>query len=651
MSAVGLAIRWAHLASVVLLVGSLATVLLAGRSDRPTARRWEARMIRWARALALAALASAVALLAHQTAVLEARPIAALEARSLLRVLLATQWGIVWLVRASLLVLLAAFVSVRLDVERRADWRAARGEATLLGAGALGALSLAGHAVAVEPDTARAVAVDALHLLAAGVWVGGLLPLAALLRAASRDDGADARPYAVVAARRFSRLALASALALALSGAVNAVLQVGSVPSLVGTPYGRLLLVKLAILVPILGLGAANRTRLVPALAGEAGTVGLPAMRRLALSAIAEATLAAALLGVVAALSFTAPGRHIQPTWPFPFRLSADALAGAPAATSRVLVGSQVAVLGLVGIVAALLLRSRRLPLTVAATIVLGLGVGIGAPPLALDAYPTTYRRPAIPYQAASIAAGAALFQAHCAACHRATEPRGGPPAELVGPRIARHTAGDLFWWITRGIPGAGMPPFGATLSEEQRWDLVNFVRLLAATEAARALGPTIEPERPWLVAPDFTFAVGPTPPRALRDYRGRRIVLLVLYSLPLSRPRLAQLAESYDLLATLGAEVIVVPMDAAPDAIRRLGAEPRMLFPVVTDGAREIVTTYRRFGPARHAEFLVDRQGYLRARWTTDGPPIREVNPLLAEIQELNAEKTLAPAPEEHVH
>jgi putative copper resistance protein D len=127
--------------------------------------------------------------------------------------------------------------------------------------------------------------------------------------------------------------------------------------------------------------------------------------------------------------------------------------------------------------------------------------------------------------------------------------------------------------------------------------------------------------------------------------------VLLVLYTLPASRPRLVQLAGGYPLLGMLGLEVIAVPRDATPDAIRRLGPEtPPILFPVVTEGAREIVAAYDLFSNDPHAEFLIDRQGYLRARWAVDGDPVRPLNVLLAEIQQLNEERPTAAA-DEHVH
>jgi putative copper resistance protein D len=273
-------------------------------------------------------------------------------------------------------------------------------------------------------------------------------------------------------------------------------------------------------------------------------------------------------------------------------------------------------------------------------------------PPLATDAYPTTYQRPSMPYQAGSIAAGAALYARDCAACHGRAGAGDGPAARAFSPpppdlrahHATLHTAGDLFWWITHGR--RAMPAFGH-LEAADRWSLVNYVRALGAAEDARRLSPVIEPERPRVVAPDFAFAVGPTPPRALRDYRGARIVLVVLYTLPASRARVAELAGRYDLLVPLGVEIIAVPTDGAPDAIKRLGADPRIFFPVVTDGAREIVTTYALLAAGPHVEFLVDRQGYLRA---LEAAP-RGTERLLANVQALNEEKVAVEPPAEHVH
>ncbi|HEY7538640.1 MAG TPA: CopD family protein [Methylomirabilota bacterium] len=658
MYALGLAARGFHLASSVLLVGAVAMIVIAGRSDRPTAQGWERRVLAWAWGCALAALASGLVVVGTQAALFEGRPAAALDARAIGRMLLETQSGHVWLVRAGFLVLLAAFLSLRMSVERRADWRAARGEAVLLGIAALVPLAAAGHAAAVEPGTAQTIALDALHVLGAGIWVGGLVPLALLLRAASTDAGADARPYAVLAARGFSRAALVVILLLLITGTALAITHVGSIAGLVGTSYGRLLLAKLALLVLILVLAALNRSVLLGRLGGNGPTIGRPAMRRLAAFVLVEAILALAILAIVAVMSVTPPAQHEPPFWPFSFRLSLSALDGRSVETARALIGSQIGVIGLVALIAGIALRAWRLPLGMVALALLGAGAGLALPPLTIDAYPTTYLRPSVPYQASAITAGAALYQASCAACHGPRGAGDGPagrhlpraPADLRAPHTAQHTAGDLFWWISHGIAGSGMPGFETQLDEEQRWELINYLRALSAGYAARGMGATIERDRRWLVAPDFAFTVGPTPARALKDYRGRT-VLLVLYALPGSRARMTAIAEHEGSLATLGVEVIAVPIDADPDAIRHLGPDPRIMFPVVTEGAETIVAAYRMLAVAPHVEFLIDRQGYIRAV-TRSGGEAGDLDALVTQVKQLNDEKIAAEAaPEEHVH
>jgi len=655
-SVTGLVARTVHLLSSILLVGGAATLLLAGSSDRPTARRWEQWIVRGCTACVLVALVSALLAIAAQTALLEGRAAAALEAAALQRFLLQTQGGTVWLVRVGILFLLGAFLAMRIQIRDRTDWRAARGEIVLLGLIALGLIAGASHAAAVEPGTAGAILADVIHLAAGGIWVGGLLPLALLLRLASRGAGADARPYAVLAARRFSRAALLIVLVLIASGSWSTWLQVGSVSALLGTTHGRLLLAKLGAFAAMLALALWNR-RLVPRLSGQAATVGRPAMQRLSLLVTGEAALAVVVIALVAAMSVTPPARHSEPTWPLSFRYTLDNLVAAPDLKGQVLIGSQVAVLGLVAVVASLLLPWLRLAVALGGAAIVAGGLAVALPPLVSDAYPTTFQRPTTPYHASSIAEGRAVFAEHCVACHGARGAGDGPAAATLNPKppdlrahhVALHTAGDIFWWITHGKPP--MPAFGTTLSVDARWNVVNYVRALSAADAAQLLAPVVQPDKAWLVAPDFSYAVGPTPPRALKDFRGRKIVLLVLYTLPASRPRLVQLAENQGLLSTLDVEIIAVPTDAASDAIARLGADPPIFFPVVTDGAREIVETYRMFAPAAHSELLIDRQGYLRAIATLGGDSTRDANLLLAQVQQLNSEKAPPPPAAEHVH
>ncbi|MGH7347100.1 MAG: hypothetical protein ACREK4_19495, partial [Candidatus Rokuibacteriota bacterium] len=95
--ALGLVARWLHLASSILLVGAAAMIVIAGRSDRATARDWERRVLASAWVWALAAFASGLVVLGVQTALFEGRASAALEAPAIVRVLLETQAGHVWL--------------------------------------------------------------------------------------------------------------------------------------------------------------------------------------------------------------------------------------------------------------------------------------------------------------------------------------------------------------------------------------------------------------------------------------------------------------------------------------------------------------------------------------------------------------------------
>jgi putative copper resistance protein D len=657
VTTLGLTVRAAHLAAAVAVLGAYLALLLAGPPRWPTARVWEGRVAAAARLGLLALLALGLALLALQAAVAEGRAAAVAEPRAWLGMLLQTQGGRIWAVRHGLLVVLTAFVVLAGPAARRSDWIAARGEGTLLAAASLGVLAAAGHAVAVEP-AGPAVGAHALHVVAAGLWVGAAPWLAGLLRVAATESGADARPYAVLAVRRFSRLALGAVLVVGATGLVNTALHVGGVVGLLGTPYGRWLLAKLALIAVLLAVAAVNRWRLLPALGSDGPTVGRPAMRRLAMLLGVEAVLALGVLVIATGLALTPPARHEAPTWPLPFRLDPDRAAD-PAARWRVLAGSQLTVLGLVALACAALAGRRRIGFAVVALLLGAAGLGAALPPLLVQAYPTTYRRPDIPYSVTSILEGAARYREHCARCHGAAGAGDGPdaprlprrPPDLRSRATARRTAGDLFWWTSRGNPAAGMPGFADRLSEEERWALVNYLRALVAADRARDLGPSVASGGPRLAAPDFLFGVGPMTGRRLGEYRGRRHVLLVLYTLPASRERLERLAGGYAVLSALGAEVIAVPRDADPGALQRLGARPPIFFPVVTEGAAEIVEAYRLFGDAPHVEFLVDRQGWIRTRWLASGTPERDFGRLVADVEALNEEPAEAPPADPHVH
>jgi copper transport protein len=87
---------------------------------------------------------------------------------------------------------------------------------------------------------------------------------------------------------------------------------------------------------------------------------------------------------------------------------------------------------------------------------------------------------------AASLAAGEALYQQNCQNCHGATGRGDGPVGVTLNPRPADlsihtepgvHPDGQLFVWISEGFPGSAMPAFQNLLAEEDQWHLVNYIR------------------------------------------------------------------------------------------------------------------------------------------------------------------------------
>ena len=83
-----------------------------------------------------------------------------------------------------------------------------------------------------------------------------------------------------------------------------------------------------------------------------------------------------------------------------------------------------------------------------------------------------------------SVERGGALFATHCASCHGDTGAGDGPLADtLPAPpanftvHVPFHPDGVLYAWISDGIRGTGMPAWADQLSEQDRWDLVNYLR------------------------------------------------------------------------------------------------------------------------------------------------------------------------------
>jgi copper transport protein len=171
--------------------------------------------------------------------------------------------------------------------------RTALGVAAVLAAGVMLVHVEAGHAAAVGGSGRWArILVQWAHFAAAGVWLGGLAALLLGVRGQPSEIKA-------VAVRRFSRVAAFGLAAVAVTGAVRALNEVGSWEGLFSTGYGQIVLLKTGLLLVVAGLGAVNRYRNVP--------VARRSLRGLRRVGGTEVALGAVVLGAAALLATLVP--------------------------------------------------------------------------------------------------------------------------------------------------------------------------------------------------------------------------------------------------------------------------------------------------------------------------------------------------------
>ena len=77
-----------------------------------------------------------------------------------------------------------------------------------------------------------------------------------------------------------------------------------------------------------------------------------------------------------------------------------------------------------------------------------------------------------------AVAAGAKLFEQHCAECHGANADGGKKGPSLRAEEVQQATPGTLFWLLTNGVVRKGMPVW-SRLPEPQRWQLVSYLKSL----------------------------------------------------------------------------------------------------------------------------------------------------------------------------
>ena len=226
-----------------------------------------------------------------------------------------TQFGKLWAWRLALMLLFTIANLFALRKSRNVLWRSRAWQCigAIIATTLLGSLAWAGHAGAtLGPERSIHLTADAAHLIAAGLWPAGLLPLTLLLVRASRSSEPSLLLVASAITRRFSALSLFVVSALAATGLTNSYFLVGSLRALIASEYGRLLMLKLLLFFTMIGLGACNLLRLKPQLisANERNAWQRDALRKLTRNVIAELCIGTLIVIIVGALGATPPPRH-----------------------------------------------------------------------------------------------------------------------------------------------------------------------------------------------------------------------------------------------------------------------------------------------------------------------------------------------------
>ncbi len=280
--------RFAHFMAAMLVFGSSAFLGLYAPTDLQ--RAFSPTMRRLALAASLVALTTGIVWLALEAASMADDWRAAADPGVISAVLTDTEFGHAWIAH---LAFTAALVVAAVFAPRD-GW----GAIAILSGLALASLALVGHAAmqtGLEGILHRAN--HALHLLATGAWLGGLIPFvmccdAYAANALSRD--------AVSAMSKFSFYGQFVVATVVATGVVNVALISGHAPLPPTTPYRALLCAKIGVVAVMIGLAIFNRFELAPRIKADASA--LAALRATSMTEVALGTIAVALVSLFALL-------------------------------------------------------------------------------------------------------------------------------------------------------------------------------------------------------------------------------------------------------------------------------------------------------------------------------------------------------------
>lgn len=465
-----------------------------------------------------------------------------------------------------------------------------------------------------------------LHTAAGLTWLGGLLGLIWwMFTARSKPPEVAAR-----LAERWSLVAKAAVGLVAATGVALAYENVGSVPNMLATSYGRLLTLKLTLLCAVLlcALAIVRYMRRRPA--GEFNVDWVGKVGSL------EAVFGLGLLAIAGYIAVITPASHETDLyWPLPFRLSYIATWGQKPVFPSPIWWWGIAA-GALAIVAALVwwtpaTRDKRLYATPAATIAALFCLAVS---FSTEAYTDTYNDPTQDFTAESIARGMAAFQENCVACHGPMGEGNGPmakdlrnaqglpiqPADLTAPHVGTHTIGDIFHWLTFGGQSGVMPSFAHVLDVDDRWDMINYLLVLSSTNQSRFIGPQAMVQ--WLIAPDFALVDPTEEVTTFFKLRGKPTLLSFARCTATGEEKKeldASLLRAAEAAKAAGVNHVTVYSGDCPAEAK--GREA--LHPAAVEKAYSVINRYPNVpytSEIAQAHFLIDRSGYVRARFKQFG-------------------------------
>ncbi|MBL4743332.1 MAG: CopD family protein [Cycloclasticus sp.] len=668
MQYIGFLIGWLHSTTSLLILGTLVICLLSVGKSPTTLYQ---QLLKTTVIMVVILLISGLFLPSLQAISLAGDSSAALNIESIKLILFSTRFGAVWAAQESLsiLLLLGLYIQSRQSKEGRE-------QLLLISTITLSSLILVigvfkGHAAGLEPAWPGLLG-HGIHLLAAGSWLGALPALFFVMYASSKQHAnAPAPKQAVQLLTRFSILARIMVGFILLSGTLIGYLQIDRWGELFATAYGQYLMIKVLLFIIMLMIAGIIRQRFLPQYSTDKPISQVN--RVIAIWVLFESSVGLILLGVANAIKNTTPASHEEITmWPFDFRFSLEGTwEASPSVQTQVFLGFILIALA-IGLTTYLLRFKYNKKIAFITGICLLLtGVTVALQPLAITAYPDTYRNSTVPYDAISIRNGADIFSQHCAACHGVEGKGDGVLTDTLDVMLmdlnqmhsVGATAGDMYWSFTQE---RFKDPFHspiAPLDEDEIWELINYLNAQTISYTSKSLYTYIEPQKPFLGAPDFYYSTDTTSGN-LKDFREDKAILLVLFSWPEGKNRLEELKRHYKDIAETNTEVIAVEITKPNNEVKSL--KPDYPFIVVTEQTESIVNTYTLFrrsflnssdfsisSPLKHIEFMIDRFGYLRARWLPEANTSQwsDFALLNNELKKLADEPEILPPPDEHVH